>query len=202
MSGGLVRVMDHDCVWVGTSVGEGNHRAFVLMLVAGEAALLLCAHTLLLHVGSRSRALRLLRLALGAPAPAAAAAVHARLLLLVAALCALLLLGLTPLLFGQLSLVATNLTTVEYLRAIRSQAAEDLAESRSRAPGFSCNMPIACRIFKYAPHNRGVLRNVIAFVRAQRSVGVGVGAVAPAPPPAAEDTVSEAAALKQSDSEA
>lgn len=36
MSCGLVRVMDHDCPWIGGCVGGGNHRAFVLMVFLGQ----------------------------------------------------------------------------------------------------------------------------------------------------------------------
>jgi hypothetical protein len=152
MSGGMVRVMDHDCAWVGCCIGEGNHRAFLAMAISGELALLLCAHALLLHLAQRGGVLRLLRLALASTHATAAAVVHARLLLLVTLLCALLLLLLTPLLFGQVclkplriqpatlstrranlcippvtlcvqaSLVAYNLTTVEFMRIIRTQA--------------------------------------------------------------------------------
>ena len=107
MSGGMVRVMDHDCPVIGCCIGEGNHRAFLAMAISGELALLLCAHALLLHLAQRGGlmggALRLLHRALAATHASAAAVVHARLLLLTALLCALLLLVLTPLLLGQVA---------------------------------------------------------------------------------------------------
>ena len=107
MSGGMVRVMDHDCAWVGCCIGEGNHRAFLAMAISGELALLLCAHALLLHLcAQRGGVLRLLHIALASTHATAAVAVHARLLLLVALLCALLLLMLTPLLLGQVARMA------------------------------------------------------------------------------------------------
>jgi len=178
MSGGMVRVMDHDCAWVGCCIGEGNHRAFMAMAISGELALLLCAHELLHHLAQRGGALRLLRLTLASPHATAAVVVHARLLLLMALLCALLLLLLTPLLLSQASLVAYNLTTVEFLRAMRTQ---DLDRGAPHTSGCKCHLPPFCRSHtaEYAPHSRGLLRNVLAFAMAQRSVALA--AVVPAP---------------------
>ena len=44
--GAMVRVFDHDCIWIGSAVGGGNHRSFLAMLLSGEAALLACGATL------------------------------------------------------------------------------------------------------------------------------------------------------------
>lgn len=41
MAGTLVRVLDHDCKWMGLPVGEGNHLSFIAFLIFGELALLL-----------------------------------------------------------------------------------------------------------------------------------------------------------------
>tara|TARA_B110001452_G_scaffold184405_1_gene154996 strand:- start:273 stop:905 length:633 start_codon:yes stop_codon:yes gene_type:complete len=177
-SGGMVRVMDHDCVWVGTCIGGGNHRAFVSMLLSGEASLLLCAHSLALHVHTRGRALRLLALALGAPLSTAAPVVHARLLLLVITLCGLLLVVLTPLLISQLWLIGVNMTTVELLRGLRQQRADDM---NSGGPAPCCRPPLWFAPAKeVAPHNRGVLRNVFDFVTARRDPARVAASVMPA----------------------
>lgn len=39
--GGLVRVMDHDCIWLGVCICESNHVAFVSFLIFANASLLL-----------------------------------------------------------------------------------------------------------------------------------------------------------------
>ena len=38
--GSLVRVMDHDCPFLGVTIGEGNHRAFLLLLLSSFASIL------------------------------------------------------------------------------------------------------------------------------------------------------------------
>lgn len=175
----MVRVMDHDCVWVGTCIGGGNHRAFVTMLLSGEASLLLCAHSLALRVHTRGRAVRLLGLALGAPLSTAAAVVHARLLLLVSTLCGLLLVVLTPLLLSQLWLVGINMTTVELLRGLRQQRADTGFNGGGPTP--CCQLPLWCAPGKeVAPHNHGVLRNVLGFVAARRDPAQVATSVVPA----------------------
>ena len=141
-------------------------------------SLLLCAHSLALHVHTRGRALRLLALALGAPLSTAAPVVHARLLLLVITLCGLLLVVLTPLLISQLWLIGVNMTTVELLRGLRQQRADDM---NSGGPAPCCRPPLWFAPAKeVAPHNRGVLRNVFDFVTARRDPARVAASVMPA----------------------
>ena len=50
LTGGMVRVFDHDCIYLGVAVGAGNHRSFIAFIVCAVMLLLLfiygCAHTL------------------------------------------------------------------------------------------------------------------------------------------------------------
>ena len=41
LCGGMVRVFDHDCVYLGVAVGAGNHRSFVAFIACALALLVL-----------------------------------------------------------------------------------------------------------------------------------------------------------------
>ena len=94
-------------------------------------------------------------------AHAASALVHARFALSGLPLLIILQLVLTPLLIGHLYLAACNVTTREHMHWI------------SQAPGVrggisSLPVPGTKRWLSYAPFDRGIWRNVVAFVRGAR----------------------------------
>ena len=183
MAGGLIRCMDHDCPWIGGPVGSGNHVAFVTLLLAGDAALLLHTTTacLVRPLGVASddwhqplqRLLVLVRLLTLQPPPendsAATAAmgvtaiqeelvsqILGRLVVLSEVLALLLVVLITCLLVSQLRLIAINVLAVEELRWVRLHAGK-------RPPRRGTT-----QWNEYAPHDRGLRRNVRDFLQGAR----------------------------------
>ena len=164
--GAMVRVFDHDCIWIGSAVGGGNHRSFLAMILSGEAALLACGATLLqLH---------------GGPGPLISEAVGAwslsdvdsdgaqdkRLLLLLVLLWALLTLMLTPLAVMQSLLAARNVTTWELAYLPPEACIAALFPPHARKMLFVGGDPDA--LASLAPYDRGLATNLRDFLAARR----------------------------------
>ena len=164
--GAMVRVFDHDCIWIGSAVGGGNHRSFLAMILSGEAALLSCGATLLqLH---------------GGPGPLVSEAVGAwslsdvdsdgaqdkRLLLLLVLLWALLTLMLTPLAVMQSLLAARNVTTWELAYLPPEACVAALFPPHARKMLLVGGDPDA--LASLAPYDRGLATNLRDFLAARR----------------------------------
>lgn len=184
LSGGAVRVMDHDCPWVARCIGGNNHATFVGMLVLGELAIVLSFLTMynsrpLLPMRSWAQALGGSGgVCVGDGTDARCvhelerALAHARLVLSAVPLLLLLLLVLTPLVITQLYLATVNVTTREHFAWARNVQA-----SHGKMPMFP--FPGTQHFRLYSPNDRGVLRNWAAFAygaRDQSPNGPGSGA--------------------------
>mmetsp|Transcript_37702 Transcript_37702/g.124902 ORF Transcript_37702/g.124902 Transcript_37702/m.124902 type:complete len:660 (+) Transcript_37702:14-1993(+) len=152
MCGGMVHVMDHDCVWIGTVVCESNHPAFVGFLLAAVAAI--CLHLACLATVQPDVILLLRSLLSGTPAT-----FEARVLCLSAVLSSLLLLGVLPLLIFHLWGAAFNVTTMESMRFKWEQP--------HIPPPWCCGPRNHWRL--YSPYDAGVSANVRHFLGRTRS---------------------------------
>lgn len=153
MSDGLIRVMDHDCPWVAGSVGAGNHCAFVLMTIVGQAALTV---SLVLQIqapvpnGFESWAVA----ALSTPGPVAAGA---QLVLGAFVVSLLLNILLVPILVSQCYFVAINVTTRELIKWQKNRRPVPMPWQRSSSEWK-----------QFAPYDRGILHNVYDFIACKR----------------------------------
>ena len=149
----MVRVMDHDCIFLGVCIGEGNHRSFIAFLFGACLSLL---------VGVT--AARVL------PPPAASPTDEwQRLYILGMLLGIITLLPLGNLLADQLRRIMSNVTAVEERRWQRSHPNE-LPPMRPdpELPRATWEARMA-RWREYAPYDKGsAMRNLAAFVRCER----------------------------------
>ena len=174
LSGGAIRAMDHDCPWVARCIGANNHAAFVGMLLFGELAIVLSELSMLwivppypLHswTDALSAESGLGCMDNGTDAACALAAApamaHARLALSGVPLLILLQAMLTPLLVCHVFFACANVTTREHFHWVQSAQA-----TRGNRPSFP--MPGSPHWRLYAPYDRGIWRNLLAFARGTR----------------------------------
>ena len=139
---GMVRIFDHDCVYLGVSIGAGNHRSFLLFL---------CSALVSIAAGVGFAVKR-------PPSMGAPSSIPSRLFAfgVVFAICVV-----PPLCFlivQQHRLVLSNVTLVEELRWIRLHPGADTPRTRT-TQGWN----------DYAPHDTGSsVGNFLAFWRAER----------------------------------
>ena len=161
LSLGMVRAFDHDCPWVERTIGAGNHHIFVLMLMCGEAAILMWMATLYCIVRQQSRLGQpslLDAFADGVDDARAAFGMHAKLALWGLPLMVILFWALTPLLLFHVGLLCSNVTTREHVHWLRAQHHRQSA----------CPMPGSADWKLYAPHDRGWITNTLSFFRGLR----------------------------------
>ena len=145
-SQGMVRVMDHDCKYLGVCIGAGNHRAFIALLLGAFASILLgiiCAVRTPLGLSAYHESPR------------------TRLYTFGVVLGIILLVPVGSLLLQQQRMIRSNVTVVEELRWMRNHP--DTDPPRRGSPMWQF----------YAPHDTGsALRNIAAFAQGKRHIDI------------------------------
>ena len=158
-SGGQIRLMDHDCPWVGRAIGKGNHLSFVTMITCGFLAVLFWICALFFSRPPPPYTTWYVAMRDGPPDVTR----HANTVLCSLPLQVILMCMLAPLLIVHLYLAATNVTTKEHFKY------------QQRAQGTNLpQLPIPCsrHFSKYSPYHRGVIGNVMGFIKADRDEGI------------------------------
>jgi hypothetical protein len=144
--------MDHDCIWIGSVVGQSNHPSFLAFLLAALPAMSLHLVALAtLHPDPLWYIRNFTRETDHTP--------EARLLAASILICVLLLLMVVPLLIFHIWGAAFNVTTMESMRF--------RWEKPNTMPPWCCAHPRAWRA--YSPYDRGVIANLVAFCAGTRS---------------------------------
>ena len=151
MTNGLVRVMDHDCPWIGGCVGAGNNRSFVLMTLVGLTALVCYSVVCYSAAPPAGFASWVEAAASGGGVEAAVA----QLVVSSAVVSSLLYLLLVPITCSQLWMVSVNVTTLEVMR---------WQQQGSSTPWFRSHH----RWRQFSPYDRGTWKNAVAFVTCDR----------------------------------
>lgn len=171
ISGGAVRAMDHDCPWVGRTIGANTHPAFLGMLLFGFVAVALSETAI--WQAQPTPPLESWTHALYMDLPscvddasdascekASTAILHGRKVAMLVPLLVLLQFMLTPLLIAHTWLAAANVTTREHMRWVTR------AQTTKGVPPLP--MPWGKHWHEYAPYSRGLVPNLRAFARGAR----------------------------------
>ena len=154
----LVKAFDHDCWWLGSAVGDGNHVTFFGLLLAAQLQLLLllpltCLQPLPPPLPSTQSSVELLL----ACVQLVAGSTHNRAVSLTLALTPAPAVALAYLLVSEVWQVACNVTTVERILWARARPRQKMPARGS--PEWR----------SFAPFDRGLLRNLAAFVGGRRA---------------------------------
>ena len=145
-AGGMILCFDHDCTFLAVCIGQGNHRAFILLLYSAFSCILLG-----LHLALTSRPPWLRQGAAREEAP-----IYVRLYCLGVVVGMLILIPLGLLIMQQSRFILSNVTASEELAWIRNNPLMMLPDRG--APGWDL----------YAPYDGGRLRNLGRFLRGDR----------------------------------
>lgn len=153
MTEGMVEVMDHDCIWIGSVVGQSNHPAFLAFLLAALPAMSLHLVSLfVLHPDPLWYLRNFTR--------ETDDTFEARVLVLSFIVCVVLLFMVVPLLIFHIWGAAFNVTTMESMRF--------RWENPHVVPPWCCAP--RRQWYAYSPYDKGIVDNLRQFVRGTRSL--------------------------------